>query len=120
MKEPAVVCVEKPYLDGFIDGIRDVLQAPFILVAISGGDEPLTHDTQRRIAGLSGLRGCFATNLHVPLEPALFHPIPIGVPDDSECAVHAAAAAAPAWGARDRRLLVTPMRFTRLRAEYTR
>ena len=31
------------YLDGFVDGLSSTLRLPFVLLALSGGDAPLTH-----------------------------------------------------------------------------
>ncbi|CAE8671048.1 unnamed protein product, partial [Polarella glacialis] len=64
--QPAVVCVEKPYLDGFIEGVAQTIGVPFVLLALNGGDEPLTCDMQARLAQLPCLKACFGNNLHQP------------------------------------------------------
>ena len=90
-----------------------------MLLALNGGDEPLTTGAQARLASLyiHGLAACYACNLHAPTDPSRFRPLPIGVPGGSspaagEAALARAAAAAPPWADRDARLLVTPMRLT--------
>ena len=81
-----VISVEKPYLAGFVDGFSRAAggcAAPFVLLALNGGDEPLTAELQQRVASLraNGLVACYACNLHrVAAEHAgLFRPLPIGV-----------------------------------------
>ena len=52
-----VLAIEKPHVDGFVDGLAEVLAAtegeaaaapalPFVLLALNGGDEPLTTAAQ--------------------------------------------------------------------------
>ena len=69
----SVVCVEKPYLSGFADGFESCAVRgvecgchPFVLLAVNGGDGPLTVATQARLLQLRayGLRACYAHNLH--------------------------------------------------------
>ena len=121
-----MLAVEKPHVDGFVNGLAEVLSAaegeaevPFVLLALNGGDEPLTTGAQARIASLyiHGLAASYACNLHAPTNPSRFRPLPIGVPGGSspaagEAALARAAAAALPWADRDARLLVTPMRLT--------
>ena len=135
----ALLSVEKPYLDGFVDGFLQAAAAAanghspeFVLLALNGGDEPLTRDLQARIAMLRavGLRVCWANNLHAcdalhTLGAPLFRPLPIGAVAThggaciDEPALLRIAAAAPPWAERDRRLLVAPMKLTsRSRAAY--
>ena len=145
-----LLSVEKPYLEGFVDGflraaaaaangpLSSIAHSPeFVLLALNGGDEPLTRDLQARIAMLRavGLRVCWANNLHasnLSSEAAcgaqgapLFRPLPIGAVAThggafvDEPALLRIAAAAPPWAERDRRLLVAPMKRTsRSRAAY--
>eukprot|EP00434_Breviolum_minutum_P043727 symbB.v1.2.038992.t1/scaffold6282.1/size19416/1 len=61
---PALLCIEKPYLEGFVDSFAETVTEDFILMAVNGGDAPLTLDQQRRIGKLPGLQACFAMNLH--------------------------------------------------------
>jgi len=128
---PAVFALEKPLLNGFADGMRETNKTPFVLLAINGGDAPFSSDMQDRIAGLPGLRACYAMNLHKPRSDLLF-PLPIGLPHHSDGVsrykLHGAVcaeallshirSAAPPWKHRDPRLLVTPMQPTRLRSRY--
>jgi len=117
--KPAVVCVEKPYLDGFICGFGQTIGVPFVLLAVSGGDAPLTLDLQERIMALqaAGLRACFANNLHQPRNRCVFRPMPIGI--TAEALLYQIRNSALPWKERDRRLLVPPMRnCNRLRAQY--
>ena len=52
-----MLAIEKPHVDGFVDGLAEVLAAtegeaaaapalPFVLLALNGGDEPLTTAAQ--------------------------------------------------------------------------
>jgi hypothetical protein len=127
-----VLCCEKPYLAGFVEGFAEATAArdavvPFVLLAINGGDEPLGHAAQARIASMRGLAACYANNLHAPRLSGLFWPLPIGVlaslgaASAGEALLRSVAAQAPPWEARDRRLLVAPMRLnSRLRRLYLR
>lgn len=70
-----MLVVEKPYLEGFAEGyLRSarafekrlldddhVHHAPFVLLALNGGDEPLTVEVQEKVAVLRsvGLRRVF-------------------------------------------------------------
>merc|ERR1712157_720849 len=111
------IAVEKPYLNGFLDDVGDTIRVPFVLLALSGGDAPLTIDTQERIAQLRGLRACFANNLHEPLHRHIFHPMPIGI--GGQALTQRVARSSMPWEQRDRRLLVASMRNTnRLRGRY--
>ena len=121
---PAVVCVFKPYLDGFVEGFAAAAAAasstvgcatPFVLLCVNGGDKPLSRAMQGVLNSLPGLRACFATNLLSPADPRCFRPLPIGLAGGSdghffEASLAAAAAAGPLWEARDCRLLVPPMK----------
>lgn len=117
MGKGAVICVEKPYLDGFVHGLGLTIDVPFVLLAVNGGDVPLTHALQDQIMELRHLKACFANNLHSPRDSHLFHPMPIGV--NGEPYLHRDRSSALPWVQRDRRLLVPPMRNTnRLRPQY--
>lgn len=118
---PSVVCVFKPYLEGFAAGFAAAATAttaratPFVLLCVNGGDKPLTRALQGVLCSLPGLRTCFATNLLSPSEPQRFRPLSIGLAGGSdghffETALADAAAAAPSWEERDSRLLVPPMK----------
>eukprot|EP00435_Cladocopium_sp_Y103_P065172 s207_g27.t1 len=61
---PVVLCVEKPYLEGFVEGFAQTVTGEFILVVVNGGDAPVTVDQQSIIGKLPGLQACFAMNLH--------------------------------------------------------
>lgn len=116
-----ILCVEKPYLDGFIRGYAQSASAhgaPFVLLAINGGDSPLTTETQERLLSLSGLRACYANNMHTPASAAIaerIHPLPLGVSPigvnllAGEALLRETCARALPWAQRDRRLLVTAM-----------
>ncbi|CAE7505339.1 styx-b [Symbiodinium natans] len=128
---PAVVCVEKPYLEGFTDGFAGSAAGDFILLAVNGGDAPLSAETQRRIASLPGLKACFAMNLHTPSDERFF-PLPVGLPHhcdglhrgnlrgsgDAELLIERIWSCSSPWQERDTRLLVTPMQASRLRTRY--
>lgn len=130
--EPAVLCIEKPYLDGFVVGLAESVGVPFVLLAVNGGDAPVTQELQDRIAAVPHLRACFANNLHVALRPEVFLPMPIGLPHHSdglhrgrlrgagegEAAIDRTRQAARPWELRDSRLLVTPMSGNRLRGRF--
>lgn len=123
--EPAVVGVELPYLDGFVEGVHSTLSVPFIFLALSGGDEPVTAEQQQRIAALPQLRACFAHNLHAPRDTDTFHPMPLGLPPFREAnttlelLLSHVLNCSPPWVERDCRLLLPPMRRTnRLRKQY--
>jgi len=142
MTEPCVVCIEKPYLTGvaaaFVEEQRPRPQ--FVLLVVNGGDEPFTREMQAQVRRMRGVRACYANNLHPPVAaiaaggstaevtPAsptpLFHPLPLGLPGDAaphffDAALEAAQAKLPPWEARDRRLLVAPMRpSSRSRSAY--
>lgn len=115
---PSVLFVETPFLPGFVDGfLESSCTTPFVLLAVSGGDMPLTLEVQDRIAGLPCLVACFAHNLHAPRAPALFQPMPLGVLQEEP--LQSLRHAVLPWPERDRRLLVTPMtRWGRVRKEY--
>ncbi|CAK9116551.1 unnamed protein product [Durusdinium trenchii] len=116
-----VLCVEKPYLQGFVEGLAETVTVEFILLAVNGGDAPLTLHQQ----------ACFAMNLHTALD-ARFFPLPIGLPhhcdglhrgnlraaSDAEALISQCKAEAKPWHLRDGRLLVTPMQASRLRTKY--
>jgi hypothetical protein len=104
---------------------------PWILLALNGGDAPLTVQLQQHISQLTvaGLCACFSTNLHTP--PAslrhLFQPLPLGLPKtgpssvgfEYEALIQSVRSKAPPWEARDPRLLISPMRLSsRLRTKY--
>jgi len=116
---PAVICVEKPYLDGFIDGAVTTIAVPFVLLAVNGGDAPVTASVQDRIVALPGFRACFAMNLHAHTRES-FHPLPVGFcRPHNESAMRQCKASALPWEHRDRRLLVPPMKDNnRLRKRY--
>ncbi|CAE8621082.1 unnamed protein product, partial [Polarella glacialis] len=115
--QPAVVCVEKPYLDGFIEGVAQTIGVPFVLLALNGGDEPLTCDMQARLAQLPCLKACFGNNLHQPQDGHFFRPMPIGI--TAESLLYRVKIAARPWEERDSRLLMAPMRMNnRLRGRY--
>ncbi|CAE8658488.1 unnamed protein product, partial [Polarella glacialis] len=130
--EPAVLCVEKPYLDGFVAGLAQSVSVPFVLLAVNGGDAPLTPELQERISELPGIKACFAMNLQRPQRPDLFFPLPIGLPHhadglhrgnlrgacDADALIRRIRQAGPAWKLRDPRLLITPMQGNRLRNRY--
>lgn len=129
-----VLCIEKPYLPGFARGFAHTTSGhPIVLVAINGGDEPLTCELQSLLIGsLPGLRRCYANNLHAPVTEAAkgtMLPLPLGacpighgaLPTiEADRLLMAARSRAPPWECRDRRLLVAPMRLrnSRLRAAY--
>ena len=48
---------------------------PFVLLALNGGDEPLTRALQAKVATLRryGLRACLANDLHACMHPASEH-----------------------------------------------
>lgn len=116
---PAVICVEKPYLGGFVEGF------------VNGGDAPVTVDQQSIIGKLPGLEACFAMNLHKAVD-ARFVPLPIGLPhhcdglhrgnlraaSEAESLIQQCRAKATPWNLRSQRLLVTPMQANRLRERY--
>ncbi|CAJ1362550.1 unnamed protein product [Effrenium voratum] len=116
--EKPVLCIERPYLEGFVEGYHETGEtSPFVLLVVNGGDAPLTEDLQERILALRGLRGCFANNLHTTRTPEMFHPLPLGL--TSEVLLEEVRKRAPPWHLRDRRLLVTPMRLhNRLRKRF--
>mmetsp|Transcript_73697 Transcript_73697/g.216274 ORF Transcript_73697/g.216274 Transcript_73697/m.216274 type:complete len:345 (+) Transcript_73697:233-1267(+) len=115
--ESAVVCVEKPYLDGFIDGFGVVGCPPLVLLAVNGGDEPFNQEQQNRVACLDNLRACFVNNLIQPVNSSLFHPLPIGLSGEEH--IGRVVQSALPWRQRDHRLLIAPMRMTsRLRKQY--
>ncbi|CAJ1461309.1 unnamed protein product, partial [Effrenium voratum] len=83
LPQHGVLCVEKPYLDGFVEGLAETVKADFILLAVNGGDAPLTLPQQQHIAALPGLQACFAMNLHCSCD-ARFAPLPIGLPQHAD------------------------------------
>lgn len=130
--EPAVLCIEKPYLPGFVAGLAQTISTPFVLLAVNGGDAPLTLDVQEQIAELPFLRACFANNLHRPRRSDLFFPMPLGLPHHAdglhrgklrgasvaESAIRRIRKTAPPWEERDSRLLIAPMSSNRIRSRY--
>lgn len=128
---PAVICVEKPYLGGFVEGFAQTVTGEFILVVVNGGDAPVTVDQQSIIGKLPGLEACFAMNLHKAVD-ARFVPLPIGLPhhcdglhrgnlraaSEAESLIQQCRAKATPWNLRSQRLLVTPMQANRLRERY--
>ena len=45
--EKPVICIEKPYLEGFVEGVQEMPSSfPFVLLVVNGGDAPLTEDLQ--------------------------------------------------------------------------
>lgn len=117
LQRSVVICVERPYLEGFIHGIEQTLAVPFVLLVVNGGDAPLTQPLQDQIVKLPGLQACFANNLHKPVAGDVFHPMPLGV--TGEASLNRVRLAARPWFERDRRLLVAPMRMNnRLRKRY--
>mmetsp|Transcript_104840 Transcript_104840/g.291990 ORF Transcript_104840/g.291990 Transcript_104840/m.291990 type:complete len:431 (+) Transcript_104840:185-1477(+) len=130
--EALVLCVEKPYMNGFVAGLKQTMKVPFVLLVVNGGDAPLTLEHQDRIAELPHIRACFAMNLHLPRHN-LFYPLPIGLPhhadglcrgklraaSNGEAAIHRVRTSAKPWACRDRRLLIAPMQANRLRSRYT-
>ena len=129
---PLVLGVQKPYLDGCVGEIRSTLRVPVVILALSGGDEPFTHEQQRELMhNIPSLVACYAQNLHAPNEAHahLFRALPLGVPPllserDARRTAHATLLThishnAPRWAERDRRLLLPPMRrSSRLRDHY--
>jgi hypothetical protein len=119
-----VICLEKPYLQGFAAGYGGAVPsaAPrFVLLLANGGDEPTTPAMCACLARLPSLVGCFCTNCTRQLDPLLFRPLPIGILGilGAEDLVNAARTAALPWVKRDRRLLVAPMSSnSRLRRGY--
>ena len=123
----AMVCVEKPYLEGFIRGFRaSGSRAPFVLFAINGGDQPVSSAVQERLLTLDGLCACYAHNLHLPpsaaaaarMRPLPLGALPIGVVTGDAILRDACARGLP-WAERDPRLLVAPMRLnSRVRERY--
>ncbi|CAL1138668.1 unnamed protein product [Cladocopium goreaui] len=113
-----VICIERPYLEGFVEGWCEVSTPfPFVLLVVNGGDAPLTEELQSQILLLDGLRGCYANNLHNTRYPHIFHPLPLGL--TSENVLDDVRMKAAPWHERDRRLLVTPMRLhNRVRKRY--
>ena len=101
----------------------------WVLIAINGGDDPVTKEMQARLAKLPGLVCCFANNLHRPKagHELLFRPLPIGLPGPTtaparfEEVLRRVSAEAVPWVQRDRRLLVAPMKMSsRIRRQYIR
>ncbi|CAE8596070.1 unnamed protein product, partial [Polarella glacialis] len=89
----------------------------FVLLALNGGDEPLTCDMQARLAQLPCLKACFGNNLHQPQDGHFFRPMPIGI--TAESLLYRVKIAARPWEERDSRLLIAPMRMNnRLRGRY--
>ena len=124
----AVLCIEKPYIGGFVRGYRRAGSGrPFVLLAINGGDTPVTAEMQAELLSLPGLRACYAHNLHTPPSAQAaerMHPLPLGalplgsLPLGDAWLREAREGAAP-WARRDRRLLVAPMKLnSRLRERY--
>lgn len=112
-QKPMVVLIERPYLEEFLDAIRLQPSPQFVLLAVSTDDTPLEVKLQNRIKTITGLRQCFATNLHSAKDPSMFQPLPIGCCPETmlrhEAAVHKAMREALPWSQRDHRILVTPM-----------
>ena len=139
-QSPLVLAVEKPFIEGFAAGFKQARAAassaaatlPFVLLALNGGDSPLTRTLQATIATLRchGLVGCLANDLHRPLShlpPSFFRPLPIGVSatlggaeaDEATIRRVRSSGTLPPWSERDDRLLVAPMKLSsRCRAAY--
>eukprot|EP00759_Apiculatamorpha_spiralis_P042666 PhF_6_TR40565/c0_g1_i1/m.60822 len=114
---PAVFCIEKPWLEGFFEGYESVCSHPFVLLAVNGGDAPMTAEHQRKIASAKGFLACYANNMHVAIDPSRFIPMPIGVSREDE--ILRTRSHAKPWRERDARLLVPPMRLNnRHRVKY--
>jgi len=123
---PLVVFVGRDNLPEFLTASVGKVAVPFVLV-VAGNDAPLTRVLQRALVeGLPSLRACFSCNLHSPLEPARFHPLPVGflwkrMSLDNEVVVRELNASAAPFEERDMRLLVPWMRhFGELRRGYIR
>mmetsp|Transcript_128336 Transcript_128336/g.256323 ORF Transcript_128336/g.256323 Transcript_128336/m.256323 type:complete len:359 (+) Transcript_128336:188-1264(+) len=124
--KPLVVFVGRDNLPEFLAASAGKVAVPFVLV-VAGNDSPLTQVLQSALVeGLPTLRACFSPNLHSPLEPARFHPLPVGflwkrMNADHECFVRELNASAAPFEERDMRLLVPWMRhFGGLRPQYAR
>jgi hypothetical protein len=130
----AVLCVEKPLLEGFACGFERTSDgSPFVLLAVNGGDGPVTAEIQARLCTLPGLRACYAHNLHAVDDGhlrAMMRPLPLGAcpiggqgsPPTAvgDGALRRVRDKASEWASRDARLLVAPMRAhnSRARAAY--
>ena len=45
--EKPVICIERPYLEGFVEGVQEMPSSfPFVLLVVNGGDAPLTEELQ--------------------------------------------------------------------------
>jgi len=115
--KPMTIYVGRDNLSSFIRAIGRTAVHRFVLLTDSN-DEPLTIELQDQLVSLRGLAACFATNLHSPRHPEVFHPIPLGIfgrdipPDvlqQREDSIRAVQTSAKAWHQRDPRLLITPM-----------
>jgi hypothetical protein len=70
--QPLVLYVEKTFVRGFVDGFGAAVAShappsavpPYVLLAINGGDQPLTVELCELLATLPGLAACYANNLH--------------------------------------------------------
>lgn len=114
--KPLVVFVAPDDLPEFIRASRGKVTVPFVLV-VAGNDTPLTREVQSAlIDGLPSLKACFGSNLHSPVEPATFHPLPVGflwkrMSQENEAFVRDLNASAAPFERRDMRLLVPWMRL---------
>ncbi|CAJ1362015.1 unnamed protein product [Effrenium voratum] len=78
-QQPTVAFVETRYVEEFTELIGTKATVPFVLVT-AGSDAPMTRTWQTRLLRMPGLRACYATNLHTPLDAHkdVFHPLPVG------------------------------------------
>ncbi|CAJ1386439.1 unnamed protein product [Effrenium voratum] len=78
-QQPTVAFVETRYVEEFTKLIGTRATVPFVLVT-AGSDAPMTRTWQTRLLRMPGLRACYATNLHTPLDAHkdVFHPLPVG------------------------------------------
>ena len=123
----AILCIEKPYLLGFMHSyLRGIggLHVPLVLLAINGGDTPLTVEMQQSLLSLPGLRACYAHNLHTPATCAaasVMHPLPLGAlpvgEHTGDAWLREARSRSRPWAERDRRLLIAPMKMNNRQRE---
>lgn len=123
--KPIAVFVERSYLADFVEAVGTAATDNFVLVVVETRDAPLTRELQGKISSLRGLRACFATNLHAPLNASVFHPLPLGFGPrklrKSEALILDTGRSAKPWSHRDPRLLLSPMAPRgRLRKQYRR
>ena len=140
----AILCVEKPYLvESFVAAFLRAIQeaavgkpqppGSFVLLAINGGDRPLTTAAQAVLATLPGLCACYSHNLHAgdltgPSPSGLFRSLPLGVlpmgqgapsTPEGNALLARVRQNAVAFSDRDPRLLIPPLKAnSRLRSAY--